>query len=232
MKRQLYLNTCLVLFALLLSLGCSNPKQDWQETEKLGTIEAYEKFLQKYPEGQLADGAKRKIEELKWQETTNINTVEAYDKFLQEYPQGEFNEKAKLNRDLFGIPPEVRLEIEKLISKDPKIRGEGAKRLGQMGTRASAAVPYLVGILGDQEQYTTYQDEVAIWTIRPNVEAEYALRQIGDAAVNPLIAALKHKDPVVREKALSALKDITKKDFGEDSIRWQSWWDKNKKTDE
>lgn len=126
------------------------------------------------------------------------------------------------------IPSEVRLEIEKLYSGDPKVRGKGAKNLGEMGAKASAAVPYLVAILGDQEKYILYQDEVATWRSSPNVDAEYALRQIGDATVGPLIEALKHNDPVVREKAASALKEITGQDFGKDSTQWQAWWEGNK----
>jgi len=125
MKRKSYFSALLVLFILILTTGCSDPKKDWQEAEKLDTIEAYESFLQKHSAGQFADSARQRIEELEWQNATNLGTVEGYETFLEKYPQGELSEKAKLNRDILEliitkIPSFlVYEESEVLIMYDP-----------------------------------------------------------------------------------------------------------------
>ena len=57
----------------------------------------------------------------------------------------------------------------------------------------------------------------------------WSLGRIGDkAAVEPLITALKDQDNWVRMKSARALELITNKDFGEDSVKWQKWWEENK----
>jgi hypothetical protein len=66
MKRGFYLNVSLILSVLLLASACSNSKKDWQETETLNTVEAYEAFLQKHPSGSFADSARQGIEKLEW----------------------------------------------------------------------------------------------------------------------------------------------------------------------
>jgi len=95
MKRQPYLIALLVLFFLVLTSGCSNTKKDWQEAEQLGTVKAYETFLQKHSQGQFADSARQEIEELEWQKTMGIGTVELYETFLQEHSQGQFADRAR-----------------------------------------------------------------------------------------------------------------------------------------
>ena len=56
-----------------------------------------------------------------------------------------------------------------------------------------------------------------------------ALIKIGKPAVEPSIAALKDVDSEVRDVAAWALKAITGVDLGEDPVKWQEWWEENKK---
>lgn len=107
------------------------------------------------------------------------------------------------------IPSDVREQFEKLYSSDPVERALSALNLGSMGKEAAPAIPFLMGMLGD--------DAVFIWTPRgsrfgeqtsPGLEAAKALVKIGEPSVQPLIAALKDKDWNIRKGAASALGDI------------------------
>jgi len=44
----------------------------------------------------------------------------------------------------------------------------------------------------------------------------------------PLIAALKDEDSFVRKSAAKSLEKISGQNFGEDPVKWQEWWEKNK----
>lgn len=55
------------------------------------------------------------------------------------------------------------------------------------------------------------------------------LSKIGKPAVEPLIEVLKDKDSYVRGNAAWVLRAITGQDFGEDPIKWQEWWEEDKK---
>jgi len=50
-----------------------------------------------------------------------------------------------------NIPSDVRNEIEKLYSSDPVDRAYAAIDLGNMGKKATPAVPFLIGMLHDNE---------------------------------------------------------------------------------
>jgi len=61
-----------------------------------------------------------------------------------------------------------------------------------------------------------------------NISAK-SLGKLGDSrAIDPLIAVLKDEDKDVRESTAIALEKITGQKLGEDSIKWQEWWGKNK----
>jgi len=64
----------------------------------------------------------------------------------------------------------------------------------------------------------------------PSYAAE-ALGQVGSKAVSAvpaLIHLLDSKDIILQLDASKALKMITGEDLGQDSFKWQDWWDKNK----
>lgn len=115
-----------------------------------------------------------------------------------------------------NIPEEVREQIERLYSSDPVERADAAFQLGRMGKGAAPAVPFLIGVLKDRH-----------WAVRKF--AAEALGEIGFPralpAVKSLIARLKDKDSWVRWSAAYALKTITGKDFGQDPVKWQKWWE-------
>ena len=72
------------------------------------------------------------------------------------------------------------------------MRAEAAMGLGRIGPDAAAAVPDLIGLLGDKSE-------------RIRREASVALGRIGTAAVGPLVAASGHDDPIIRAGAVEAI---------------------------
>jgi hypothetical protein len=83
------------LTAILLGLlgcvtaGCS-VQSEYQKARSLDTPEAYEAFLDKYPDDQeYAPLAKKDLERLAFQEARKQNTYEGYLRFLKRYPYGE-----------------------------------------------------------------------------------------------------------------------------------------------
>ncbi|HHT9120077.1 MAG TPA: HEAT repeat domain-containing protein [Candidatus Hypogeohydataceae bacterium YC41] len=100
------------------------------------------------------------------------------------------------------IPSDVRAQIERLYSSDPVERGYGAHELGEMGTRAVPAIPYLVQIIEDN---SSLQWNPEGGYTSPGVEAVRALGKIGGPAIEPLIATLKNTDVYVRREAAETL---------------------------
>ena len=98
------------------------------------------------------------------------------------------------------IPAVVRDKIEGLYSQDPRERTLAAVSLGEMGANASAAIPFLLGLLDDNAHL---------------VSGKY-VKDLGYKLTTPA------------KEATFALKEITGQDFGEDHLKWQKWWDQNK----
>ena len=130
------------------------------------------------------------------------------------------------------ILPSVREKIEKLYSQDPKERALAAISLGEIGAGARGAIPFLLGILDDNSHLVSakYVKDLGYQITTPGKEAAFALSKIGNtkAAVESLITALTHTNKIVRMNASEALKEITGQDFGDDSLKWQRWWEQNK----
>ena len=103
------------------------------------------------------------------------------------------------------------------LSADAESRAAAACSLGQIGTPALEAIPYLVEMLGDD----TPVDRVNCWktgqwspsmeTLKspsPGEMAAKALAAMGKPSVAPLIDALKSSNPSVRRNAAWALGEI------------------------
>ena len=85
-------------------------------------------------------------------------------------------------------PGEVMCEILVLHSDEPRERAFAAYRLGEMGPKAKAAVPFLVGMLGDSGNVERGPLGSGA---QCGGEAARALVKIGPDAVEPLIEALR-----------------------------------------
>lgn len=100
-----------------------------------------------------------------------------------------------------NAPPDVREQIARMRSADPKERAAAIDRLGELGERAVPAIPELIAALADQGGVRTDVVELD----RVGDHAADALRKIGAKAVDPLIGALKHPETVVRRRAANTL---------------------------
>lgn len=85
----------LVILILILSFSCSAERGDWKKAKSQHSIEAYEEYLAKYPEGQHAVQAREKITELYYEQAESANTIEAYQDFLAKYPEGKYVIRAR-----------------------------------------------------------------------------------------------------------------------------------------
>ena len=95
---------------------------------------------------------------------------------------------------------QVYLAIENMTALNPHTRRLGASSLAfPSGLPVEPALPFLVELLGDPD--------VALPTT-PAGEAARALAAIGTPAIPPLVGALKHENPEVRQRAAYALNDM------------------------
>jgi len=109
------------------------------------------------------------------------------------------------------IPADVKKQIERLQSSNPKERVDAGIELGKMGERAACAIPILIKMLGDGTTSLpgmfldgrTYGGATVL-----GEEAKKALTEIGVPAVQPLIVALKNENNLVRQKAAQTLGKI------------------------
>lgn len=77
-------------------------EQFWEQTEEIGTIAAYERYLSRYPDGANARSAKRALGRARdaadrsdWEEAKRQDTASAYDRYLDLHPRGNFADAAQ-----------------------------------------------------------------------------------------------------------------------------------------
>lgn len=104
-----------------------------------------------------------------------------------------------------GVPPEVRQQIERLLSSDPAQRIEAAKALGAMGQRAAAALPFVA-----ESTLAVRPLEAGPGQAAPGVEVQVEIARAIEAMmrnrpVEPLIKSLAHRRPLVRRHAARTL---------------------------
>jgi outer membrane protein assembly factor BamD (BamD/ComL family) len=91
----------LMLVAALIAVSaqlvaCGDPEESaWEEATTTNTIEAFEAYLQDYPDGKYEVQARESIEDLRWQEARTANTIEAFEAYLQDYPDGRYEPQAR-----------------------------------------------------------------------------------------------------------------------------------------
>ncbi len=78
-----------------------------------------------------------------------------------------------------NIPGDLRAEIEKLYSSSPVNRGYAAIALGDMGEKASPAVPFLIGILDDYTSLHWVNEKFHIPTGSTTSPSELAIEALG-----------------------------------------------------
>jgi HEAT repeat protein len=102
-------------------------------------------------------------------------------------------EKLKARRDVKGLIKALNYQKDSSKDEPLRTRSEAARALGEIGD--PAAIPALVAALQD-------------CTLDVPYAAQKALAKFGKAAVEPLVAALKHEDYKVRISAAEALAQL------------------------
>ena len=96
-----------------------------------------------------------------------------------------------------GTPGEIASLMEQTLSSNPADRSKAAKELRRFGNRAVPAIPFLIRLLGDDEQVEE--------GIGPFGEAYVTLRDLGEPAVQPLIAGVANKGLKGRDHMVALL---------------------------
>src|SRR2546423_11445715 len=90
----------LIVVLALLAAGCSRRQQDWRCAEAAETGEAYARFVEQYPDTELAVQARARLaqldEERDWAQAGKIATADAYRALLPEHPTGSWSGDARL----------------------------------------------------------------------------------------------------------------------------------------
>ena len=98
-------------FATLALAGCHREQSDWQKARAANTLQSYEQYLAKYPNGSFATQAEARLaqveEDQDWQKASAANTPESYQAFLRQHPQGKWAEEARIRIENFALasPP-------------------------------------------------------------------------------------------------------------------------------
>ncbi|HET7369222.1 MAG TPA: SPOR domain-containing protein [Gammaproteobacteria bacterium] len=90
---------------LILS-GCSSQQGDWQQAQQQNTVQAYQQYIQQYPQGDHVAAARQQIAHIQqqkemqqaradWQRVQQANTPQAYQQFLQQHPDSQYAANAK-----------------------------------------------------------------------------------------------------------------------------------------
>ncbi|GAK59610.1 hypothetical protein U27_06595 [Candidatus Vecturithrix granuli] len=128
-----------IVTMFFLISGCGSEETAWKDAERMHTSSAYEKFLEKYPNGIYTEKAYQRIAEL-------TDYYRAYKAYLEKYPQTPFAEKALLRmtemeetvqayqKFLQSFPgsssvKEVQLKLDELYNeRRPELKGAKTAR--------------------------------------------------------------------------------------------------------
>jgi len=106
-----------VILPAALFIGCASEKKDLINAKSANTIPAYEAFLEKHPEGALADSARLYMERIYFHRADSVNTITAFEGFLEQYPQGLLSDSARVRIDNL-LPPAPELTGLKIVSTE------------------------------------------------------------------------------------------------------------------
>ena len=95
------------VLALTTLAGCSREKIDWKSAEAADTVEGYDHFLERHPDGALATQARARVAQLNedrdWKKATGADTADAYRQFLAQHESGKWAEEARIRIENFSL---------------------------------------------------------------------------------------------------------------------------------
>ena len=91
----------------LMVIACSGRQQQWETARRADTLDAYQQFLQTYPDGEFASQAQARVRELQessdWQKAMQADTADGYQQFLSQHPQGRMADEARIRLGNFAL---------------------------------------------------------------------------------------------------------------------------------
>lgn len=80
----------LAVFLTFMFIGCATVKGDWEKSQRINKVWAYQQFLREHPHSEFTAEAKRRIHNLDWQIAKHLDTNKSYRKFMDKHPETEF----------------------------------------------------------------------------------------------------------------------------------------------
>lgn len=126
------------------------------------------------------------------------------------------------------LPSDVKSLVDKTFSIVAKERAEAAYRLGELGTKAEKAAPFLIRMLDENSPVFCRYNGYGIWTT-PGKEAAKALAKIGKPSLKYIVPVLENKHPYISAKPdmqrniIVYLTELSGENFGDDLFKWLNW---------
>ena len=118
------------VFALATLAGCSREKIDWQSAESADTVEGYDHFIERHPEGELAAQARARVAQLNedrdWKRATSADTADAYRQFLAQHESGKWAEEARIRVENFSLDGTAAGPAKPPTSPEPSVASTAA----------------------------------------------------------------------------------------------------------
>src|SRR5256714_13181455 len=90
----------LIVVLALLAAGCSREQQDWRSAEAADTGEAYARFIEQYPDTELAVQARARLaqldEERDWAQAGEVPTADGHPAVPAQHPGGRWAQGGRL----------------------------------------------------------------------------------------------------------------------------------------
>lgn len=90
-----FFNFCIALCILFIFTSCESPEGEFNKAKQINTIEAYNNFLEKYPNDPLASEAKSQLARLEYLSFSINPTLDAFIKFFEKYSESNYLDSAK-----------------------------------------------------------------------------------------------------------------------------------------
>jgi cell division septation protein DedD len=124
-----------------LVAGCSREKIDWKSAESADSVEAYDRFIERHPDSELATQARARVaqlqEERDWKVATGTDTAEGYKDFLAKHPNGKWTEEARIRLESAGLEPNPS---PLAVNKEPNAPAGGTAVPGEPAAAPPASV--------------------------------------------------------------------------------------------
>jgi cell division septation protein DedD len=96
-----------LVLATVMITACSREKIDWKSAESADTLEAYDHFLERHPDGDLATQARARVaqlnEERDWKRAAAADSADGYRQFLAQHESGKWAGEARIRIENFAL---------------------------------------------------------------------------------------------------------------------------------